>query len=257
MIRENNENAIAIPFLILVGILILAVGVLAVMYFQHSDAKTVAAVDSGTCTCADIPDLKNRLNEVNAAIAEYKLAIADVQAHDKEVGSPTMYNEGTFNDEQANVQIAINGAHTKGARTGTGDTDTACETKVDAPSSCLKGSIQTHENVHSATCLQTKKNLDAAGKGSWTTNYKNSMTMIEYWNDEIAAYSAEIPYLNREIASAKSDAGCFQYECKKGSGVFYDDAVECTSNCIRKIATLDNWCWEYSPGSSSYTGIKY
>lgn len=255
MMRENNENAIAIPFLILVGILILAVGVLAVMYIQHSDPKTVVAVESGTCTCSDIPDLKNRLNEVNAAIAEYNLAIGDVQAHDTEVGSPTMYNENTFNEEQGNVQIAINGAHTQGTRSGSGDTDTACETNVDAPTPCLRASFQTHENVHSATCKQTKANLKS--DASWTTNYKDSMTMIEYWNDEIAAYNAEIPYLTKEIAHAKSDPGCLQYECKKGSGVFYDDAVECTRNCIRKIASLDNWCWEYSPGSSSYTGIKY
>ena len=46
-------------------------------------------------------------------------------------------------------------------------------------------------------------------------------------------------------------AAASEYECKKGSGVFYDTASKCTANCVRKIATLDNWCWEYNPKDSN------
>ena len=77
------------------------------------------------------------------------------------------------------------------------------------------------------------------------------------WNEEIAAYTAEYPYLNDEIGRAKADGSCVEYECKKGSGVFYDTASKCTANCVRKIATLDNWCWEYNPKDNTYTGKKY
>ena len=87
-----------------------------------------------------------------------------------------MYNEDTFTEEQANVQIAINGAHIKGTRSGSGDTGTDCGTKVDAPTACLKGSFQAHENVHASTCQRMK----SQNKLSWNANYKDSMTMIEY-----------------------------------------------------------------------------
>lgn len=248
-----NEDGL-IP--LLVAILLVAL-VLGGLYYVYGNQKQVVPVASGKCTCNDIPDLKNRINEVNAAIGEYQAAIGDVQSHDAGTGKPTMYNEGTFNEEKANVQIAINGAHTQGTRSGSGDTGTDCGTTVKAATPCLEGSFQSHENVHAATCQRIKGQLKSGDKLSWTTNYKDSMTMVEYWNDEIAGYQAEIPYLNQEIARAKSDPGCLQYECKKGSGTFYDDAVECTRNCVRKIATLDNWCWEYSPGSGSYTGKKF
>jgi hypothetical protein len=258
MNSSHTEDAmLAIPFIILLVLLAAVVVVGAYMIFHQSGAQQVVAVPSGKCTCEDIPDLRNRLNEVNAAITEYQAAIGDVQAHDAGVGSPTMYNEGTFNDEKANVQNAINGAHTKGTRSGSGDTGTDCGTTVKAPTACLQGSFQTHENVHATTCQRTRDQLKSQGKGSWTTNYKDSMTMIEYWNDEIAGYRAEIPYLNAEIAGAQAKGGCTQYECKKGSGKFYNDKLECTNNCVRKIATLDNWCWEYNPKDSTYTGKKY
>jgi hypothetical protein len=246
----NDNGLVWWPIILALVILALIVGVIA---YKYSDQKSVVAVESGKCTCEDLPDLRNRLNEVNAAISEYQLAIGDVQSHDTEVGSPTMYNEGTFNDDQANVQIAINGAHTQGTRTGSGDTGTDCGTKVDAPTACLKGSIRAHENVHATTCQQMK----SRNKLSWNANYKDSMTMIEYWNDEIAGYQAEISYLNAEIAHAASDRSCVQYECKKGSGVFYETAGKCNANCVRKIASLDNWCWEYNPRDNTYTGKKY
>jgi hypothetical protein len=124
---------------------------------------------------------------------------------------------------------------------------------VNAPTACLQGSFQTHENVHAATCQRIKGQKSL----SWNVNYKDTMTMIEYWNDEIAGYQAEIAYLNAEIASAPAKGGCVQYECKKGSGVFYDSAPKCTANCVRKIATMDNWCWEYNPKDKTYTGKKY
>jgi hypothetical protein len=251
----TNENGIVwMPIIIaLVAVAVILGG----LYLVFGNQKQVVSVQSGKCSCDDIPDLKNRLNEVNAAIAEYQLAIQDVQSHDTGTGSTTMYNEGTFKEEQANVQNAINGAHTRGTKSGSGDTGTDCGTKVTAGSACLQGSFQSHENVHATTCQRTKGELSSKGTGSWTTNYKDSMTMVAYWNDEIAGYQAEIPYLNNELNHATSAPGCLQYECKKGSGVLYDTAVDCTNNCVRKIASLDNWCWEYSPGSGTYTGKKY
>jgi len=248
-----NEDGL-IPLLITIAVLALIIGGL---YYMYGNQKQVVPVQSGQCTCKDIPDLKNRLNEVNAAIAEYQDAIGTQQAHDAKAGSPTMYNEDDYNEERGNVQNAIIAAHTKGTRSGSGDTGTDCGTTVTAATPCLQGSFQTHENVHAATCQRIKDQLKSEGKFSWTTNYKDSMTMIDYWNDEIAGYRAEIPYLNQEIAHAKSTPGCLQYECKKGSGKFFDTATACTANCVRKLATLDNWCWEYNPGAGTYTGQKY
>jgi hypothetical protein len=168
-----------------------------------------------------------------------------------------MYNENLYAEERKNVDIALAKAFTEGTHSGHGDTGTDCGTKVTAATPCMQGSLQTHENVHAATCQRIKGQLAGQGKSSWTTNYKNSMTIAEYWNDEIAGYQAEIPYINAELEHIRAHGGCLRYECKKGSGVFYDDVVSCMKNCIRKIATLDNWCWEYNPKDNTYTGKKY
>lgn len=254
--RDNSHGFIALPFLILVGIFILVAALLAVMYFQHSDPQKVVPVESGTCTCTDISDLENRLGEATAAIAEYQQATQEIKAVDAKNGKATMYSDDLYIYEQSNVQLAINDVHKAGTRSGSGTTDTACETKVEAGTPCLKGSFQLHENKHSETCQRIKQQMGDK-YSSLTTDYRESLTMAEFWNDEISAYSAEITHLNKEIASARSKPGCLLYECKKGSGKFYNDKLECTNNCVRKIATLDNWCWEFNPGAGTYTGTKY
>lgn len=239
-----------IPLLVTILVLALVFGGL---YYVYGNQKQVVSVDSGKCTCDDLSDLRNRLKEADAAIAEYKLAIKDVEKYQEESGKVVGYNEDTFREEQANVQKVIDAAYSTGAHSGTGDTGTDCGTTVNARTDCLRGSLQAHENVHASTCQRIKGQNQLA----WNANYKDKMTMIEYWNEKIAAYTAEYAYLNAEIGRAKADGSCSEYECKKGSGVFYETAGKCQANCVRKIATMDNWCWEINPKNNTYTGKKY
>lgn len=229
MIRKNPEEGLALPFIALLVVLAILVCAGVVLYIQHGNATTVVPVASGTCSCADVADLENRLGEANAAIAEYQAAISEVQAMDAKAGKKTMYSDELYTYEQENVQLAINSAHITGARTGTGDTDTACETKVSAPTPCLTGSLQSHENVHSSTCQRVKQGLGDK-YSPLTTDYRNSLTMEEFWNDEIAAYSAEIRYINENLPKAKADTSACQWTCiddKKS----YDDHAECERSC--------------------------
>jgi hypothetical protein len=243
MRSHANEDGLWLAVGVAVALLLIIGG----LYYVYGNQKQVVSVESGKCTCNDIPDLKGRMVEVKAAIAEYRLAIQDVQNHDEQTGRTTMYNDDTYNEEQENVQNAIKGANTPGTHSGSGKTGTDCGTTVSAATPCLEGSFQTHENVHAAACLRSK-----------TNNYKETMSMVNYWNEEITAYSAELSYLSNEIGNAVKGPACPpRYECRKGSGFMYDDVTDCLKNCIRKIATLDNWCWEYNPKDNTYTGKKY
>ncbi|NMB79290.1 MAG: hypothetical protein GYA23_09390 [Methanomicrobiales archaeon] len=229
MKRSHPEDALALAFIALLVVLGLILIVGGVLYFQHSNATTVAPVPSGQCTCADVADLENRLGEANAAIAEYQAAIGEIQAMDVKSGKKTMYSDELYTYEQENVQLAINGAYIKGARSGTGDTDTACETTINAPTPCLKGSFQTHENVHSATCQKVKQDLGDK-YSPLTTDYRESLTMEQFWNDEIAAYSAEIRYINENLPRAKADTSKCQWTCID-DGKSYDDHAVCEKSC--------------------------
>lgn len=230
MIRADPENAaLALPFIALIVVLALLIGLGIVMFVQHSNATTVVPVASGQCTCADVADLENRLGEANAAIAEYQAAIGELQGVDAKNGKKTMYSDELYTYEQENVQLAINGVYKKGARSGKGDTDTACETKITAPTPCLQGSFQTHENLHSATCQRVKQELGDK-YSPLTTDYRESLTMEAFWNDEIAAYTAEIKYINENLPKAKADTSKCQWTCIDDSKS-YNDHAECERSC--------------------------
>ena len=63
-----NEDGL-IPLLVTIFLIALVLGGL---YFMYGNQKQVVTVESGKCTCEDLSDLRNRLNEVDAAIAEYQ-----------------------------------------------------------------------------------------------------------------------------------------------------------------------------------------
>lgn len=234
LLMEGNSNEDGVGLLLIIAVIVTIIAIAAIIFAvlsvnQAHKASADVPAAAGTCTCKDTKDLENRLKVVNAAIAEYQNGIADVNAHDAEVGKPTMYNEGTWNDEQANVLIAIQGVLPKGAHTGHGDTTTDCGTVVSADTPCLQGSFQTHENVHRATCQRIIQQLSDAGKGSQFQNFKESMTMVDVWNDEIAGYNAEIDYINKNLAAAKSDTSC-KWECDVDHKS-YDSHEECERSC--------------------------
>jgi hypothetical protein len=237
---KGNANEDGVGILLVIAILVTIIAIVAIVFAvlaatQAHKAAADVPVAAGTCTCKDTKDLENRQKVVNAAIAEYQNGIADVTAHDAEVGKPTMFNEGTWDEEQANVLIAIKAVLPTGAHTGHGDTTTDCGTVVNADTPCLQGSIQTHENVHRATCQRVIRQLSDAGKGDRFQNFKESMTMVDVWKDEIAGYNAETEYITRNLATAKSDTSC-RWECDVDHKS-YDSHEECERSCRPKLGS--------------------
>ncbi len=226
----NDDAGIALIIAIIVTIIAIAAIIGAIVSMnQAAKAGVDVPVKEGTCGCKDIKDLENRLAVVNAAIAEYQLGIGDVNAHDAKTGKTTMYNEGTYAEEQENVKIAMQEVFKKGSRTGKGDTTSDCGTTVTADTPCLQGSFQAHENVHRATCQRVIGQLSDAGRGSAFQNFRTSMTMVDMWNDEIAGYNAEIAYINRNLATAKNDKTC-KWECDVDHKT-YDSQEVCERSC--------------------------
>jgi hypothetical protein len=237
MAGHSDNDGVALLWIILFIVFVLIVASGLYLLTKHTIPTKTVSVPGGMCTCADIPDLKNRLNEVNAAIEEYKAAIQDVNAHDATTGKPTMFNMGTYSDEKANLQTIVQSVHTPGTHSGTGETKSDCETTVTADTACIRGSLQTHENVHVPTCEKIKQKLVNAGTyNALTTDYKTSMTMVEYFNDEIAGYQAEIPYINTNLEKAKTDASC-KWACDVDHKT-YDSASECEGSCRPTLGSV-------------------
>jgi hypothetical protein len=184
-------------------VLVAVVVIGGVSYVVYKDAKQIVPVPPIACHCKDVADIENRIAEAQAAIDAYTQMINAISASDA-AGKPTMFSSAGRSQGEANVQNAVNVAHHPGTTTGSGETDTACVTTIKTSSECIRASLQTHENVHSASCQ--------AAKQSWRTgtygDYKASMTMADYWREEVAAYSAELTYLGNNLAQAKAEPGC-------------------------------------------------
>lgn len=220
--RSKNEHGFALPlFLLLCLVLVAALVLIWVLWGRQKSAHKVVSIGEGACTCADTADMENRLKQVNAAIAEYKRMIQEVKGLDAQSGKTTMYSDGLYQYTQENVLNAIREASRP--TDVHGDTHTDCSTEVSAPTECLKGSLQTHENVHQATCKKTRSTMASEG------NYRNTMTMAEFWNDEIAGYSAEIGYLNKNLAVARADDSC-DWTCDVDNKTYRSHEV-CERSC--------------------------
>lgn len=221
---QRGALPLALPAIILIGVLLLVVGIGIWMLIRTKNAKGIEKVPAVACGCKDINDIDSRMAEARAAITEYQTAIQEVRAWDRDHSTTTMYRDNFFQQEQANVQIAVNNAHKPGTHSVNGDTLTDCSTKVSNSTVCLKASAQTHENVHATTCQQKK-----AGKSQFA-NYKESMTLEQVYDDEIAGYSAEIKYLNENRREAKKDPTCGDWECDVDHKT-YDNRPDCERGC--------------------------
>ena len=200
----KDQKGLAPLFIILVLVLVVVVVIGGVSYFVYKDSKQIVPVADGACRCKDLKDMESRIAEATAPVAAYTQMIAARSAADSAAGSPTMFTNDGYEQGRATVQAAVNAAHVPGGGTGTGTTDTACVTRVNAKTECLRAALQTHENIHAASCLAAKQ----SGRVGKYADYKESMPLTDYWREEIKAYSEEITYLGRHLAQAKADPAC-------------------------------------------------
>lgn len=201
---RGRAGFLQIPFLILIGVFVVIVVIGGVSYYKYKDAKTIVPVPPDACKCKDVEDMANRIAEAEAAIARYTQMITAIMASDAAAGKPTMFSADQHARGEASVQTDVNGAHKAGATSGSGQTDSACVTTVKSGSECIRASLQSHENLHSASCQGAK----ASGRVGKYDDYKMSMTMADYWREEIAAYGEEIKYLTEALARIKTDPTC-------------------------------------------------
>jgi hypothetical protein len=171
-------------------------------WWFHGDVK-VAPVDENVCQCSDLEDMKNRIAEAGTAARAFAAFTSDQLSADDAAGTTTMYSEDRDNQTTAVAQGAVTSAHTTGTTSGKGKTQTDCVTKIETSSACIRQSLQLHENVHSTTCQAIK----AAGKDT-TGDFKDTMSLVQYWSEEVRAYSKEIEFLTRQIARVSADPAC-------------------------------------------------
>jgi hypothetical protein len=200
----RDRSGLALLFIIFVIGLAVIVVIGGVSYVVFKDAKSIVPVPPIACHCADIADIRNRLNEVAAAAAKYAQMASTITTADGPAGKPTMFSKDQWKQGEDAVQKDVNAAYTSGAKSGKGETDTACITRVESASACIRASLQTHENVHAATCQAVKQR----GRIGTYDDYKASMTMAEHWREEVAAYTEEARYLSSNLAQAMGESGC-------------------------------------------------
>jgi hypothetical protein len=204
MMDWRNRSGLAPLFLILVGVFVIVVVIGGVSYFVYKDSKSIVPVPPIACHCPDIADIRNRLNEAGAAAAKYAQMSEAMTTADGPAGTPTMFSEDRWKQGEDAVQKDVNAAYTPGTKSGKGATDTACVTRVESASPCIRASLQTHENVHAASCEASKR----SGATGTYGDYKASMTMANYWREEVAAYTEEVRYLSSNLAQAMAEPGC-------------------------------------------------
>jgi hypothetical protein len=251
---HDNEEAYGFLIYLLVGLAVLAV-IGAVAYYaplNSGPAKPSATVAGSTrCECDDLQKMQDAYAQIEKELTAWK----EIQQDISNGNSPATYTDATkrFTDK-----VWGKGAKTKRLGNVNEEGEIIIDDQLKAEQ-CrdIVYSYMLHEWDH----LKYKsQHLDNTGFASVVNNQiaKQSPT---WWVKhqvawEIRGREVQAAYLKEQIGILTPQCQ-YQYECKKGSGKYYSDVMDCLKNCVRKIATLDNWCWEYDPESDIYTGKKY
>ncbi len=147
------------------------------------------------CECIDQSDIKQKIEEIEAAIKAYQSEMRNLLAK--------KYTPEAREALNKKVQEAINQAM-KGRRSlrSGGHVNNNCDMKVDGPTSCLKQATGFHEEVHQQACLKTKtpeKIIESILSGKDRFERDNA-AMSDYAEEEIAGYSAALRYLKEQLA---------------------------------------------------------
>ncbi len=158
--------------------LILALFVFSVVGGVESRAQ------NSPCSCNDARDLLNRLNEAHAAIAEYRNQIEVIRNQESAEGKRIKVTVKRYEEIlQPKIQEAINHVSDPGARHGTAKTnELSCQTSFNAPTECLRKTLDVHENVHRVAC-PSRRSVTA------------EVFLTDLIQEEISSYNTEINYI--------------------------------------------------------------
>jgi hypothetical protein len=160
-----------------------------VAFFAGTKDTPKVNPDENACDCPDDALMVARRHAANAAIDSLNKRIDDQRATDpKAMFGLTLYNKG-----QAINQARVSNATDGDSHTGKADTNPLnCKPDVSKGASpCMKASLQAHENVHQDACNKA----NTPGR-----DYRNTMTMIEYWEEDRKGYEEELKYLDTHSA---------------------------------------------------------
>jgi len=153
------------------------------------------------CDCIDKADIKKRIRlatePINGYVSEMpKWMISPYTAKDRDVLQARV-------EAHMVAKAGIKGLHpaAKGA------TSNMCWIEISAPTKCLEEAIRRHELVHQAACEKVRMTaLKKILSGSASDRFEAvSATMMEYMNEEIAGYMAELEFLQSELRRLEND----------------------------------------------------
>ncbi len=153
------------------------------------------------CDCIDQADIKKRIKLATAAMNGYaaeipKWMISPYTAKDRDVlqGRVEAYMV---------AHAGVKGLHPAAS----GGTNNLCFVSITAPTKCLEEAIRRHENVHQQACekvrTQALKKI-LAGKAADRFEAVGA-TMMDYINEEIAGYMAEVEFLQSELRRLQAE----------------------------------------------------
>jgi hypothetical protein len=156
--------------------------------------------NSGPCGCGDIREIEERIREASAVIPLYQAEINKLQATAQQANaSVPAYSDQQYNQFQSTLQPVVNAltAQNHVSTLADGDTSMFCNvTPNPQASACMEASTIKHEAIHSAVCSQHGWSLLA---GTW----KRQIGMIAVYQNEMAAYQAELDFLQPLLAALK------------------------------------------------------
>jgi hypothetical protein len=182
-----------------------------------------SAAQGSACGCDDVRDLRNRICEARAAIAEYDRQIARIQDFERDVlKKPLMANEAIYEQcMQPCVQEAINTVSDPNARKATAETDETCEIVFKAPpaTSCLRESLLRHERFHQTECsarLQVIQDSSLFGPFlSLFRSVREGQSLVSLATEEKIAYRGEIEHNLAELRRLAANCPRAMFEVER------------------------------------------
>jgi hypothetical protein len=192
------------------SILAIGLGFVGVLLVGCADVRGTPAAASEPCECEDWQDINSRLKQVRAVIEVLKSEIEIIKKEEGPTGETVEFdNERKERIEADKMKVAMDEVVTgeakkgiRGIRRATGNTEPGyCKIENYAETPCLRKYIQAHEAVHQTACIQTPY-LKRAVK-NFFDGYLGEGTLVEWAEEEIDSYSAEIPLLEADIDRLK------------------------------------------------------
>lgn len=182
-----------------------------------------APASGNACGCDDVRDLRNRICEARAAIAEYDRQIVRIQAFERDVlKKPLLLTEEIYlKCMQPCIQEAVNTVSDSGARKLPAKTDETCEIVFETPppTSCLRESLLRHERFHQTECMSRLRDYqDSSFFGPFLAQWRDvrsGQSLVSMATEEKVAYRGEIEHNLAELRRLAANCPRAMFEVER------------------------------------------